>query len=227
PELGVPRPPDAARDHHRASSGLADEESSLDPATRRDLARSIQQEAEHLDRLVNNLLEMTRLESGAVTIRKEPQPLDGILGAALKRLEGPLRDRRVQVQFPPDLPLVPIDGQLIEQLFLNLLDNAVRYTPPESPIDISASASLSAVVVELADRRPGFDGIDEKRIFDKFYRGRPSGPHGVGLGLAICRAIVETHGGTIEAENRPGGGALFRFTLPLDGATSEDVPIDD
>src|SRR5262249_58191365 len=106
PELGVPRPPDAARDHHRASSGLADEGDKLDAATRRDLARSIQQEAEHLDRLVNNLLEMTRLESGAVTIRKEPQPLDGILGAALKRLEGPLRDRPIEIRFPADLPPV-------------------------------------------------------------------------------------------------------------------------
>src|SRR5215471_2837780 len=210
-----------------ASSGLVDEGEHLDSTTRRDLARSIQQEAEHLDRLVNNLLEMTRLESGAVTIRKEPQAIDGILGAALKRLEGPLRDRQIHVQFPPDLPLVPIDGQLIEQLFLNLLDNAVRYTLPRSPIDISASATPSAVVVEFADRGPGFSETDEKRIFDKFYRGRRAGVHGVGLGLAICRAIVETHGGTMEAENRPGGGALFRFTLPLDGVTSDEVPVDD
>ena len=85
----------------------------------------------------------------------------------------------------------------------------------------------SAVAVEFADRGPGFSATDEKRIFDKFYRGRPAGVHGVGLGLAICRAIVETHGGTMEAENRPGGGALFRFTLPLDGATSDSLPIDD
>jgi two-component system sensor histidine kinase KdpD len=210
-----------------ASSGLVDEGSSLDAPTRRDLARSIQQEAEHLDRLVNNLLEMTRLESGAVTIRKEPQPLDGILGAALKRLEGPLRDRPINVELPADLPLVPIDGQLIEQLFLNLLDNAVRYTPPGSPVDISASATPSTVVVEFADRGPGFSATDEKRIFDKFYRGRPAGAHGVGLGLAICRAIVEVHGGTMEAENRPGGGALFRFALPLDGTTGDYLPVDE
>jgi two-component system sensor histidine kinase KdpD len=210
-----------------ASSGLVEEGDDLDPATRRDLARSIQQEAERLDRLVDNLLEMTRLESGAVAIRKEPQPLDGILGAALKRLEGPLRDRPLEIRLPPDLPLVPIDAQLIEQLFLNLLDNAVRYTPPGSPIDIQASVLPSTVVVELADRGPGFGPGEEKRIFDKFYRGRPAGVHGVGLGLAICRAIVEAHGGAISAANRPGGGALFRFTLPRDGAPGDRGPADD
>jgi two-component system sensor histidine kinase KdpD len=207
-----------------ASSGLVDEEDKLGPATRRDLARSIQQEAEHLDRLVNNLLEMTRLESGAVMIRKEREPLDGILGAALKRLEGPLRGRPIQIHFPADLPLVPIDAQLIEQLFLNLLDNAVRYTPPGSPIDVSASVAPSAVRIEFADRGPGFAPGDEKRIFDKFYRGRPAGVHGVGLGLAICRAIVEAHGGGISAENRPGGGALFRFTLPLGDSPRDLAP---
>jgi two-component system sensor histidine kinase KdpD len=210
-----------------ASSGLVEEGDDLDPATRRDLARSIQQEAERLDRLVDNLLEMTRLESGAVAIRKEPQPLDGILGAALKRLEGPLRDRSLEIRLPPDLPLVPIDAQLIEQLFLNLLDNAVRYTPPGSPIDIRASVLPSTIVVELADRGPGFGPGEEKRIFDKFYRGRPVGVHGVGLGLAICRAIVEAHGGAISAANRPGGGALFRFTLPRDGAPGDRGPADD
>jgi two-component system sensor histidine kinase KdpD len=209
-----------------ASSSLLDDGEHLDRPTRRDLVGSIQQEAEHLDRLVDNLLEMTRLESGAVTIHKEQQPLDGILGAALKRLEMALRDRPVNVHFPIDLPLVPIDAQLIEQLFLNLLHNAVRYTPPGSPLEISASVAGGAVVVEVADRGPGFAPGDEHRIFDKFYRGRPAGVHGVGLGLAICRAIVEVHGGTISAANRPGGGAVFRFTLPLGDSVAPEVPAD-
>jgi len=197
-----------------ASSGLLEGGDRLSSATRRDLVRSIHGEASHLDRLVNGLLEMTRLESGAVTIKAEPQALDGVVGAALQRLDTLLRDRVVQVSLPADLPLVPIDALLMEQVFLNLLDNAARYSPPGSPIDIAASAAGLKVVVEVSDRGPGFASGDETRAFEKFYRGRTAGTRGVGLGLAICRAIVQAHGGTIVAENRPGGGAIIRFTLP-------------
>jgi two-component system sensor histidine kinase KdpD len=197
-----------------ASSGLLEGGERLQSATRRDLVRSIHGEASHLDRLVNGLLEMTRLESGAVTIKAEPQALDGVLGAALQRLDTLLRDRVVQVNLPADLPLVPIDALLMEQVFLNLLDNAARYSPPGSPIDIAASAAGLKVVVEVSDRGRGFAPGDETRAFEKFYRGRTAGTRGVGLGLAICRAIVQAHGGTIVAENRPGGGAIIRFTLP-------------
>jgi two-component system sensor histidine kinase KdpD len=197
-----------------ASSGLLEGGDRLPAATRRDLIRSIHGEASHLDRLVNGLLEMTRLESGAVTIKTEPQALDGVVGAALHRLEGLLGGRPVEVMLPADLPLVPIDAMLMEQVFLNLLDNAARYSPPGSSIDVSASATGLKVVVEVSDRGPGFAPGDETRAFEKFYRGRSAGVRGVGLGLAICRAIVQAHGGTITAENRPGGGATLRLTLP-------------
>jgi two-component system sensor histidine kinase KdpD len=197
-----------------ASSGLLEGAERLSTTTRKDLVRSIHQEASHLDRLVNGLLEMTRLESGAVTIKAEPQSLEGVIGAALQRLDSLLRDRTVQVSLPDNLPLVPIDALLMEQVFLNLLDNAARYSPPESPIDVSASEVGLKVVVEVSDRGPGFAPGEETRVFEKFYRGRSARVRGVGLGLAICRAIVQAHGGTIVAENRPGGGATIRFTLP-------------
>jgi two-component system sensor histidine kinase KdpD len=197
-----------------ASSGLLEGADRLSTTTRKDLVRSIHQEASHLDRLVNGLLEMTRLESGAVTIKAEPQSLEGVVGAALQRLDSLLRDRTVQVSLPDNLPLVPIDALLMEQVFLNLLDNAARYSPPESPIDVSASVVGLKVVVEVSDRGAGFAPGEEARVFEKFYRGRSARVRGVGLGLAICRAIVQAHGGTIVAENRPGGGATIRFTLP-------------
>jgi two-component system sensor histidine kinase KdpD len=108
-----------------------------------------------------------------------------------------------------------VDDVLIEQVLINLLDNVSKYTPPGSPVEISARASARAVEVRVADRGPGFSPGAETRLFEKFHRGKTGGPRGVGLGLAICRAIVEAHDGKIWAQNRPGGGALFGFTLPL------------
>ncbi|HYB41561.1 MAG TPA: ATP-binding protein, partial [Candidatus Methylomirabilis sp.] len=207
-----------------ASSTLLEGGEHLDAPTRADLLRSIHGEAERLDRLVNNLLDMTRFEAGGVAIRKEWQPLEGVLGAALKRLEPRLRQRPVRIDMPADLPLVPIDAVLIEQVLINIVDNAVKYTPATSAIDISASRAGGAVMVEIADRGPGLAPGDEERVFEKFYRGRSVSGPGVGLGLAICRAIVDAHGGRIWAESRAGGGAAFRFTLPLEGSPPESPP---
>jgi two-component system sensor histidine kinase KdpD len=162
---------------------------------------------------------MTRLEAGTLAVKKDWLPLEEVVGTALARMEKRLGDRPVAIHVPADLPLVQIDGVLIEQVLINLLDNGVKYTPVRSGIDISASVSDAAVLVEVADRGPGFAPGEEKRVFDKFYRGQTADSRGVGLGLAICRAIVEAHGGKIWAGNRPGGGALFRFTLP-----ATDVP---
>jgi two-component system sensor histidine kinase KdpD len=128
----------------------------------------------------------------------------------------------VHVSLPLDLPLVHIDALLLEQVFINLLDNAARYSPPGSAIEVAASVVGLKVVIEISDRGPGFAPGEEARAFDKFYRGRSAGVRGVGLGLAICRAIVQAHGGTITAENRPGGGATIRFTLPR-----EESPLPD
>ncbi len=209
-----------------ASSGLLESGEHLDQTTRTELLRSIHQEAERLDRLVNNLLDMTRLESGGVTIRKEWQALEGVVGAALKRLERRLHDRPVEIHSLAGLPLVPLDAVLIEQVLINILENAAKHTPAGSPIEVSAAVAGDAVVVEIADRGPGLASGEEERVFDKFYRGSAASSPGAGLGLAICRAIIETHGGRIWAENRPGGGAVFRFTLPLGEAPPDMPPTD-
>ncbi|HZY43297.1 MAG TPA: sensor histidine kinase KdpD [Anaerolineae bacterium] len=189
----------------------------LDAETRRDLAEAIYEEASRLDRLVRNLLDMTRLESGAIKLQKEWQPLEEVIGVVLARLADQLKDRSVSTHLPIDLPLVPLDGVLIEQVLLNLLENAIKYTPAGSPIDLSAWADHDQVTIEIADRGPGLPVGEEQRIFEKFYRAQKPETHGVGLGLTICRGIVEAHGGRIWAENRSGGGTTFRFTLPLEG----------
>jgi len=200
-----------------SASALVEQETELDPAERRELAQAIQEEADRLNRLVQNLLEMTRLESGGVRVRKDWHPLEEIVGSALARMEKHLGRRRVDIHLPPDLPMVPLDPLLIEQVLINLLDNAVKYTPDDTPIEISAAAEERGVQVVVADRGPGFAPGEDARVFDKFYRGQDAGTRaGAGLGLAIARGIVEAHGGQITAEPRAGGGAVFRFTLPLD-----------
>jgi two-component system sensor histidine kinase KdpD len=198
-----------------AASSLLDQQGRIDSSTRLELARSIYREADRLDRLLKNLLDMMRIEAGAVQLNKEWHSLDEVVGAALGRLEGRIRDHTVNTAFPPDLPLVLVDGVLLEQVVINLVDNAVKYAPVGSAIDLSASTSDREVVVEVADRGPGILSGEEARIFDKFYRGKFVREGGVGLGLTICRGIVEAHGGRIWAENRFGGGALVRFSLPL------------
>ncbi len=208
-----------------AASSLLAEGERLDSATRRDLTQAILDESDRLSRLVHNLLDMTRLEAGRVELHPEWQPLEEVVGVALARLDRRLQDRPVTTRLPADLPLVPLDGMLIEQVFVNLLDNALKYTPAGSPIEIAAEAGSGAVTIAVADRGPGFVPGDEERVFEKFYRGRAKGAGGgVGLGLAICRAIVEAHGGRMWAANWPGGGAAFRFTLPVPGTPPDIKP---
>ena len=169
---------------------------------------------------------MTRLESGALQLRKEWHPLEEVIGAALTRLGKRLADRRVTTNIPPDLPLVPIDDVLVEQVLVNLLDNALKYTPAASPIRIMATATDRAITVEVADHGPGLPPGEEERVFEKFYQGEPAGGRGAGLGLAIGRGIVRAHGGRIWAQNLPEGGVAFLFTLPLTGTPPASVPID-
>jgi two-component system sensor histidine kinase KdpD len=159
-------------------------------------------------------------------VTKEWQPLEEVIGTTLLRLEKLLSAYDLTTSLPPDLPLVPIDSTLIEQVLVNLLENAAKYSPPHSEIDLSARYEGNEVVIEVADRGPGVPPGDEERIFGKFYRAHPTLAGGVGLGLTICRAIVEAHGGRIWAFNRADGGATFRFTLPLDGEPPQ-VPMDE
>jgi two-component system sensor histidine kinase KdpD len=210
-----------------AASSLLEEMDRLDPAARQELLQAIREEADRLNRLVNDLLDMTRLESGAIQVRKEWHPLEEIVGAALARFGKRLEDRPVTTWLPSDLPLVPLDGVLMGQLLINLLENALKYTPPRTPIEIAASVNNGEVRLEVADRGPGLPPGDEARVFDKFYRGgQTRGGRGVGLGLTICRGIAEAHGGRISAENRPEGGVVFRVALPL-AEKPPEVPTDD
>ncbi len=208
-----------------AASSLLEDRANVPEATRRTLLESILGESQRMNRLIGNLLDMIRVESGALQVQKEWQPLEEPVGVALIRLEDRLRDHPVTVNLPADLPLVPLDEVLIEQVLINLLENAAKYTPAGTPVELSAEALDGLVRVDIADRGPGLEPGEEARIFEKFYRA-PSGTatSGVGLGLTICRGIVTAHGGKIWAENRPGGGAVFRFTLPLSGPPRSAVP---
>jgi two-component system sensor histidine kinase KdpD len=202
-----------------AASTLRDNADRLPAETRAELVESIAEEAERLGRLVNNLLDMTRFEAGGVALQRDLYPLEEIVGSALQRLESQLEGREVRVVIPEDLPLVSADDVLLGQVLWNLLENAIKYTPPGSSIDIVATQQPGAVVLDVADRGPGIPPGDEEQIFEKFYRGEKSrgnasSSRGAGLGLPICRAILEAHGGTIAAHPREGGGALFRMTLP-------------
>jgi len=202
-----------------AASSLASSAERLDPTARRELVLTIHEEAERMSRLANNLLEMGRLQAHGTALRREWQPLEEVLGAALHQLERQLEGREVVLRVPEDLPLVEIDDVLMERVLVNLLENALRYTPPGSPIELGASAVPSEVTVEVLDRGPGLASGEETQIFEKFFRGEAAlSRHGAGLGLAVVRAIVEAHGGKVWAENRVGGGAAFRFSLPVHGA---------
>jgi two-component system sensor histidine kinase KdpD len=207
-----------------AVTTILDEGARLDDGTRRELLESARDEAERLNRLVQNLLEMTRLESGALSLRKDWHPIEEVIGAALSRLGKRLAGRRVSTRVPPDLPLVAIDDVLVEQVLVNLLDNALKYTPPTGAIDIVATGTDAAITVEVADHGPGLPAGDEDRVFEKFYRGTPADGRGAGLGLAICQGIIRAHGGRIWAHNLPEGGVAFFFTLPVTDAPPAPVP---
>jgi Osmosensitive K+ channel histidine kinase len=184
---------------------------------RRELAENIHDEAERLSRLIANLLKMTSLESGALTVHKEPTSLEEVLGGVLNRLERKLAGRPLEVVLPPDLPLVPLDPLLTEQIFLNLLENSIKHTPGGVALRVAARLDGEWLAVEVADRGPGLPEEALDRVFDLFYRVPGGGQvHGHGLGLAICKALVLAHGGTVRARNREGGGALFELRLPLE-----------
>lgn len=198
-----------------AASSLLEGRGHLEADTQSELAQTIYEEAKRLDRLVVNLLEMSRLQSGQVTLHKDWHILEEVLGTALNQMEMQLVGRPLKIDLHPDIPLLNIDALLIERVFINLLDNAVKYTPAGTPLEISGHLEGKMVVVEVADRGPGLPAEATERLFEEFYQAAPKSGRGVGLGLSICRSIIEIHGGRIWGGNRPGGGAFFRFSLPL------------
>ncbi|MDH0340813.1 sensor histidine kinase KdpD [Chromobacterium haemolyticum] len=188
--------------------------SNMDDGQRAEIAAAIQDEALRMNKLVTNLLDMARLQSG-VKLNKEWQMLDEVVGSALRAAERGLRDRELTLELAPDLPVLEYDAVLLERVLVNLLENAGKYTPPGSHITLAARREGAEVVVSVSDDGPGLPPNMEERAFDKFSRGAAeSSTPGVGLGLAICRSIVEIHGGRISARNRSPHGAEFRFSLP-------------
>jgi len=198
-----------------AGSTLADSGHALSHESRKELADSIVAETDRLNRLVSNLLDMTRLEAGSMELDRDWHPLDDLVGTVVRRLGRVLEAHRLAIDVPPSLPLVYLDELLFHQVLVNLLENPALHTPQNSEIKIAAGRSDNSIWLEVADTGPGFPRGDAERIFEKFYRGEHRKTRfGTGLGLAICRGIVELHGGKIHAGNRPGGGALFRIELP-------------
>jgi two-component system sensor histidine kinase KdpD len=207
-----------------ASSSLVEKGEQLPAAEREALASSIFQQSQDMAELIANVLQMTRLEGGAISVERDWHALSEIAGSVLTRLRERLAGHNVRVWLPDKLPLLRVDAGLIEQVLANLLENAAKYTPDGTAITLSAEVRDREVLVSVEDAGPGLPDGDPEQLFAKFHRGSPEGAvGGVGLGLAICRAIVGLHRGRIWAERRPGGGALFSFTLPIEEAPPAPV----
>ncbi len=206
-----------------AASTLLQKDESLNSSDRLELLRTIHEETDRLERIIRNVLNLTKLETGAITVNKEWQPLEEIIGVVLNRLSERLKEHPLDLKIPPDLPLVPFDTLLMEQVFANLMENALRHTPPGTPVGIAITPYDADVLIEIADRGPGIPAHEEEAIFNRFARSTDT-RMGTGIGLSICRAIIEAHGGRIWAENRPGGGAAFKFVIPVEGTPPPLMP---
>jgi two-component system sensor histidine kinase KdpD len=197
-----------------ASSSLVEDAAQLTEAARSELTHVVFDEANRMRALVENLLDMARLEAGPVKLLLEWQAFEEILGAVLKVMRPRMGGRTLRVDAPNDMDLLRFDSALIERVLVNLLENAAKYTPEQAVITLRASDSEGGLLVSVLDNGPGLGG-DTELVFNKFWRADPEGATpGVGLGLSICRSIIEAHGGRMWAENRPEGGACFCFTLP-------------
>jgi two-component system sensor histidine kinase KdpD len=206
-----------AADSLRASTHLSEPRD-------RELAQAIAVEAERLGRQVRNLLDMTRIEAGGIELNREWQSLEELIGSALSRTEKLLYEHHVRTDISPDLPLLMLDGVLMEQTIVNLLENAARHTPAGTNVTVRARTQLGQVLIELSNDGPPLPDGEEDRIFDKFYRTSTTATQGFGLGLTICRAIMEAHGGTIKATNNREGGVSFFMTIPVSDPAPE-VPL--
>jgi two-component system sensor histidine kinase KdpD len=199
-----------------AASTLLEDHGELSPEARRELLETIHEEGHQLQRLVTNLLDVTRLESGVVDVNKEWVPVEELVGSALNRLDAQVGSRAIKVDLPPHLPMMQCDPVLMEQVLINLLENALKYSPADQPIEIKAWATERSLTLSITDHGPGIPEGSEERIFEKLVRiqqgdARP----GAGLGLAICKGVIQAHGGRIQASNRASGGAQFLVSLPL------------
>lgn len=208
-----------------AGTTLIGRKAELDEQASEELLTSIVGEGERLSRLIQNLLSIARLESPTIELRRTPEAIEEIVGAAVERF-GRLGKPRVRVELEADLPLVSVEPLLLEQVVMNLLENAARHGGPDVTIAVHASTIAGFLSVQIADDGPGIPDDERDKVFEKFYRGRRTAKNdgGAGLGLTICRAIIRAHGGRIVARERPGGGALIEFSLPLAAAAAAEEP---
>jgi len=205
-----------------ALSSVLEDGALLDPLTQRRLLRTAQDEARRLNGLVQNLLDMTRLEGGVIRMKTQPCDVHDVVGAALRQLGEAARSHSVAVSIAPNLPLVPMDHVLIVQVLVNVLDNALKYSSGETPVEIEAQVDADHLEIRVLDCGSGIPEEELERVFDKFFRGAsPGAPKGTGLGLSICKGFVEAHNGRIVAKNRPHGGAEVAIFLPV--ATSQSA----
>ncbi|HWZ88774.1 MAG TPA: ATP-binding protein [Polyangiaceae bacterium] len=207
-----------------AGSTLRNPDARLDLATRAELLNTIVEAAERLDGVVTNLLSATRLDSGPIELSTNAEEVEELIGAVLSRFSERLGERRVELDIPKDLPQVSVDAQLIEHVLINLVENALRYSPEGSALHIRAGVGSDGVFVEVADEGPGILPDELSKVFEKFYRGSAARKNdgGTGLGLMICRAAIRAHGGRISAQQRAGGGAAIEFTLPIAARAAEE-----
>jgi len=200
-----------------AGAALIGRTSELDPKAVDEILRSVVSEGERLSRLIHNLLSVARLESANVELRRTPEAVDDIVLSAVGRFNGRPGRHPIVTEVAADLPLVSAEPVLLEQVLINLLENATHYAGGEPAIGVSARAGTDAVVVQVVDDGPGIAPHEREKVFEKFYRGEHAkkSDGGVGLGLTICRSIIRAHGGTIGVRERPGGGTLVEFTVPF------------
>lgn len=198
-----------------AATTILDGGAAIDDATRQDLVSAIREDADALERHVRNMLDMTRLEAGGVVARRDWHSAEEVVGCAMRRVEPLFTRRKVSIAVDGSMPLVSIDASLVEQMLVNLLENAAKHSPEASPVDVDIRLEGARLRVSVADRGPGVPTSERERVFRKFERGADVGARqGAGIGLAICRAVAQLHGGDIAVRDREGGGAEFVALLP-------------
>lgn len=205
-----------------AASSIMEAPDTLSIDACKERAAEIFHESVRLNRLVINLLEMTKLQAGALTVKREWCPVDEIVGAAVSCMDDKLESRKLDIEIADPAMVVPVDATLVQQILVNLLENAIKYSPVDSPLAISAKRVGENLLLSVSDRGPGIPIERRELIFEKFYRENPGDSFGAGLGLAICSGIVEAHGGEIWVEDNPGGGSIFCVSLPVE---SVDLPM--
>lgn len=198
------------------ASTLIEMNKELKPKEIKNIGEDIYNEVEQHSRLINNLLQVTYLESGSIKLEKRLTSLPEIINLVVSTSSKKVGNRKIQVDIDKSIPPIPFDSTLMQEILINLLDNAIKFSPDNTQINIIATKDNSNVLISIEDEGPGIVPDEVNKLFEKYYRGRKiTSERGLGLGLAICRSIVNAHGGTIWAENRPQGGASFKFTLPI------------